>query len=1403
MSEPTWLAAGRTLRVDDPALAPLGRLFAVVAPDAETVAVVVERVTGAAGSPRTWEGTAPLWGSDRARFGIAADATGAPTSAWVARPVTLAAGIDIPGLSTDVFWMILSAQVAEQPWVLDPAEPPMLAMVRHLVGPVRVGDRPVLVRLDLLGETMTASVDLDGTLTDVERAVLGPDPGGPGVTGLGFADLAALLGTAHDPHADLAWLPEPLRTPETFTLDEVHLRLDASDDRVLIGVGAAVRVGRDRRWPLVPGFDVLTVGGIVVRFDVDHPLDPLARFPRVSVAGDIGLGAATVRVGARWPDLAVQGHLVDGGAHPVVLDDLLAALHLPVLGGSGPAITELGFTARPGTAPRTFTLHARAADLLTVPVGGAELRVRDLELDLALDRAAGPGEQRALRAGLRGELALGERSLSLRAVSDHGGHGWTLRALLTGEPLELGELAAWIAERFGDHPLPQGLMSAAPRVERLELAFHTGSGDASFEIVTGAQLGAVSGELRLDLALAHHGADAYRRTVSGRLRVGDHTFDLLLARDAGDPAAAGGPVPPAGSEVLVAAYRRAGTATVGDLLAAVGIDLPIPVALSDALLARTGGATLALVDMGAGFDLSRLPLVGKMFAGTDVALDLRLVVASGDWDAAAVRAVNAALPAGYGPLDEPATALPPVGLVVALTLGTETVHLDLGVELDHTALPTPAGPAPAGPAPAATRGAPPVTHAGSGGEVSWYPVQRAFGPVHLRRVGARFDPGTRSIELLLDADLGLAGLTLSLDGLSVATPLTSFEPTFGLRGLGLDVRTGAFELGGTFLRLGAEEFAGAALLRTETLSLSAIGAYGVVDGHPSLFVYAVLDYPLGGPSFFFVTGLAAGLGYHRRLVLPTVDRIAEFPLVAQAGAGAGAALPEASELMATLESFEEFLPPAVGEMFAAAGIRFTSFSLIDSFALLTVSLGERLRIDLLGTSTLVAPTPVPGSPVDPVAEIHLGYHARFLPDEGFLGVDARLTSASYVLSRSCHLTGGAAFHSWFAGPHAGDFVVTLGGYHPAFRVPAHYPRVPRPTLSWQVSDEIAIKGDLYYALTGHAIMAGGHFDASYTSGAVEAWFRMGADFLASWQPFAYDARAYVDVGARWHAIEVEVGVDVHVWGPEFAGVAEVDLTLTSFTVHFGDTRPPATAPVSWDGFRAAALPASTAIVGVSCGSGLVRPTGPGTGFDAEWVVSAHDLVMVVATQVPATGYRFNGSAATTVPGATHAIGIAPMGVAVGGLDAPLTVTVQRTADGTAQDMVLTPVRKAVPAALWGEPSGARPAVNGSAHVPDTLAGFELRPPRRAAPGSSTPVRRDAMAYDDIPARVAGPGWTPEPVPVGEEVAAVPPAEVARARAALLRGLGVDPGLVRPGPDLDEMFLARPVAVELTVPPESS
>src|SRR5439155_19296493 len=268
--------------------------------------------------------------------------------------------------------------------------------------------------------------------------------------------------------------------------------------------------------------------------------------------------------------------------------------------------------------------------------------------------------------------------------------------------------------------------------------------------------------------------------------------------------------------------------------------------------------------------------------------DLRLLVATGALSRSDVAAVNALLPGPIAklpvPSDPPATGAPDVAVARGLTV---SARLNLGGTPQTLAMPVTAG---VGSGAGGDRPATPAVPVAvtSSDTAKWFTLQKTFGPLYLARVGVRYQDAV--LWILLDAALSALGLTVSLDGLALGWPVGRFDPRFDLRGLGIDYRNPAIEIGAAFLRTAVaddqgrtyDEYDGAAVLKAKALTLSAIGSYAYLDGHPSLFIYAVLDYPIGGPSFFFVTGLAAGFGYNRALIVPPVEGVAQFPLVAEA-----------------------------------------------------------------------------------------------------------------------------------------------------------------------------------------------------------------------------------------------------------------------------------------------------------------------------------------------------------------------------------------------------------------------------------------------------------------------------------------------------------------------------------------
>src|SRR5262249_37892369 len=224
-------------------------------------------------------------------------------------------------------------------------------------------------------------------------------------------------------------------------------------------------------------------------------------------------------------------------------------------------------------------------------------------------------------------------------------------------------------------------------------------------------------------------------------------------------------------------------------------------------------------------------------------------------------------------------------------------------------------------------------------------------------------------------------------------------------------------------------------------------------------------------------------------------------------------------------------------------------------AVLYVSLDGGLDIGLLGVSRMQ----LPESDVALVS-IELALKARFSTVEMLLSIQAQLTDNSWLLSEDCKLTGGFAFVIWFR-DH--QFVVTLGGYHPAFQRPDKFPVVPRLGFHWSISDFLTIKGESYFALTSSAVMAGGRLEATFDADIVRAWFIAHADFLISWDPFYYGIGIGISVGASFQitisifgaditiSLTISLGADLELEGPPLHGTVTVELEICSVTIAFG------------------------------------------------------------------------------------------------------------------------------------------------------------------------------------------------------------------------------------------------------------
>jgi hypothetical protein len=905
--------------------------------------------------------------------------------------------------------------------------------------------------------------------------------------------------------------------------------------------------------------------------------------------------------------------------------------------------------------------------------------------------------------------------------------GWQFTGeTMPGQAIPIGAFFADLAAQYGTLPLPAPIA----RLVIENLAIVVSSGDARLYL-TGEAVFPID-TVQADIVLAIDTAARVftpRHTVTVPTAHGSFTprFDIQFAgqQDANLFTAvyshsASDPVPQL--KDLVAALLPSAAAYVPDGLT---------VDLRDAFIAVTGPAYLFGADLMVTIDFSQLPVIGDHLDLGVMGFDpLRLVAVSAALTEEQVKAINGLLPEQVTPLPDEAlaTGFRFDGL---LKLGALERPLDMPVTDRAAQLPAPPG------------GAPATKDINAADNTLWYKVQRSFGPIYVDRVGVAYlhvPNQSAQIAVLLDASLTVAGLTLSLTGLEVGLRLSdpAALPTFDLAGLGLSYAQGPVEITGSFLKDTIEyvgntyvAYGGQAVIRTTDLSIGAIGSYLQLPEGPSLFVYAFLDHALGGPAFFFVRGLAAGFGYNRRLIPPTLDTLADFPLISEAVGGVA----PASSLAGELQRLDASLIPSPGDMFLTVGIHFTSFEMIDSFLLLVVSFGHRFELDLLGLSTLTLPAADSAQgEVTPVAHVQLALRATFVPDDGVFSVTAQLTPDSFLLSRDCHLFGGFAFFSWFSGKNgadsdqlAGDFVLTVGGYHPHFNKPAHYPAVPRLRFLWQVSPQLQLTGSAYYALTPSALMAGGSFSATYQDDSLRAWFDASMDFLISWQPYHYEANLHVAIGASYtfelfgtHTITVHVGADVNLWGPDFGGTAYIDLSVISFTIAFGAQPSPPKA-IDWSRFRQTLLPAPAGITTIALSGGALAS---GSGDDLG-VVDPHALELRTDSVIPSSSaYRGPVDGQTPLPTGTASLtfGVSPLGLAT-------TTAVHRieiSNDGGRVDHLFgyTPVTKRLPCALWG--GALEPSLDGQQLTGDLLAGYTIRPLPPQEPASSPSLPASAL-----------------------------------------------------------------------------
>ncbi|MCH7410665.1 hypothetical protein MM239_14755 [Belliella sp. DSM 111904] len=658
------------------------------------------------------------------------------------------------------------------------------------------------------------------------------------------------------------------------------------------------------------------------------------------------------------------------------------------------------------------------------------------------------------------------------------------------------------------------------------------------------------------------------------------------------------------------------------------------------------------------------------------------------------------------------------------------------------------------------------SNTGNGHEVV-IPVQRSFGPLYIENIGLGWEGEKKPplLDFISSGSFELAGFKAALQGLRVGMPVTAptdwSKYTIDLDGFAVDY-TGGITINAGFLKSESEgivEYTGVAILSAKKFSLGALGSYAQIkmqngDTSTSMFIFGVLNAPLGGVPAFFIEGIAAGFAYNRTLDIPGIENVANFPLVKGVAEGS---FTEGENPMDALIKLNDVIRPQVGQYWFAAGLKFSSFQLLETTALLFLSFGKDFEFNLLGVSTATLPPKV--GPNLALAYMELAIKVTISPSAGYVSAEAQLTPNSFVLAKDVKLTGGFAFYLWFKDIplkdggmiHAGDFVVTLGGYHPAFNKPVYYPEVPRLGINWKLDfsvGKVSITGGAYFAICPTAIMSGGYLKIAFDAGPLIAGLDAYANFLIEWDPFYFNVGIGVTVYAGFQTtiagvsvrLVAKLGCRLELQGPPVFGKVEVDWYVISFSIPIGNQENhPSTASLDWSAFEASFLPAPTSsspspaksnagvmmladkngqqsdnqqVVKWTAQTGLEQDSNDGEEGTSknEWVINPIPWRLTVESAVPSSTVTVTNSD-TSLQGSSQ-VGVRPMGKE----DQLLSVMTVTLSDNSgkainlkARNISLSASNNGAPSALWSRSELNReiaPDPN-TMLIPNVLFGLEL------------------------------------------------------------------------------------------------
>jgi hypothetical protein len=913
-------------------------------------------------------------------------------------------------------------------------------------------------------------------------------------------------------------------------------------------------------------------------------------------------------------------------------------------------------------------------------------------------------------ADFSGTILIGNAAaVFIEAKYDGRGGGLVLTG--TAENIPIGEVIAYWMQEFGVKDEFSDFIKGM-ELKKLHVTYNTSTGDFKFFCEGIIPIDDKELDISFDVALSKKDND-YIFSITGSFKIGEIVFKIDFEHLKG-------------LDYLIAVFdpKDECTLVLRDLISQIwsGADIipeTLEIKLKDVFfvlasekdnLGTSSTKIILGVDVGAQFDLSEVEVLGTIFEkGSDIGIDdLQALVVTKPASSGLLKSINETLSklseSKFKILSEQ-LSYPGLYIVSIFNFVGFKPQIELPIVKKPSAcrnelllLKT-------------------SDSTSEASNVHWCSINKTIGPIQLRRIGIALDGNCTKFNI--DISLVTTGLEIDLLGLwvgiDVSNPFGKL-PAFGIHGLDVAYSQAPIVFNGGLLYVEnpAEgykwEINGQLIVKYSQYGLFADASYAQSIKDMSLssfFAFLMVSAPIGGPPYLYVSGLAGGFGFNRNLIIPRASELSEFPLV-QGVLGTGN-LKSDMHADVALQKMDKYVPPKESDYWLAAGVAVGSCHIINAFVMAVGVFGVDFDLAIIGVATADIPT---AESTELIAHLELALVGDFNPKHGSVGITGALTNNSYLFDPECKITGGFAYCIW---SDKGDFVVSVGGYSKAFKKPEHYPTLNRLGINWKIASNLTLKGGAYYAYTPSCAMAGGELDLNFSLGSLNAWLTAHADFLMEWLPFHYDVSIGVQVGVSvtvkvWFVhktFKLEIGADIHMWGPSFAGEAKIELWIVSFTISFGENRNKKPEKLDWDHFYKALLSnASTAtstpneaskadeteshVNTVSIKKGLIKGIRSQNGEKDYWVIDPNKFILVTHSAIPATSAWLkneeDNKISVDLRDSNKPIGIRPMGLKA--INTEHVVTIQRKqADGTWSSIDLSHITYSaysenLPDAIW-------------------------------------------------------------------------------------------------------------------------